>query len=121
MRLATAHPSADSGADLEDRHLDPVGLDRGEPDGTEPDGTEQGPEDSAPAAADSDGPRADALESLDRGVADDGGPVADAMRSRRTAGMRPPGGLEGKAGTPYRPWFIADAASDPWFALKQAE
>jgi len=35
--------------------------------------------------------------------------------------MRPPGGLEGKAGTPYRPWFIADGASDPWFALKQAE
>lgn len=116
MRLATGHPSADGGADLEDRHLDPADLDR-----AVPAGTEQDPPDSAPAPADPDGPRADDLESLDRGVADDASAVADAMRPRRTAGMRPPGGLESKAGTPFRPWFIPDGASDPWFALKQAE
>jgi hypothetical protein len=98
-RLAAGHPSADQ--------ADPGGLE---------------PDDSAPgdSAPDDGAPDDSAPDDLEPGPVSPG----DGVDRAPTAGFAPSGSVEpgtwhaggAKDRSPYRPWFGADGASDPWFA-----
>lgn len=91
VRLPAGHPSADIAADPDQDHQNPDG----------PGADDVAPEDEPGSAGPGEG----------------GGEA-------RAAGFRPGGRSEpaswdapgGQDRSPYRPWFSADGAGDPWFA-----
>jgi hypothetical protein len=138
-RLPSSHPSAwpapdYSGAEYRERDreewwrpADDAGSPDAEPDdtewaGTEPDDADLAPEDSA------DEPEA-VPPGDDADLEDTPGAPGDASRRAAPArgGRRPEtstgwGELGGPtARSPYRPWFSAEGAADPWFAVRDTE
>jgi hypothetical protein len=111
-RLPAGHPSADLTADPEWYPEYPDATDPGDAgfedvDPAAPDPDRAGPDDLAPDEIES-GP-------VDPGDGGDGAPT-DTLRPRRSAGPTTWDAAQGMEGDPYRPWFSADGASDPWFS-----
>jgi hypothetical protein len=110
-RLRAGHPSADLTADPEWYHEYPDATDPGD----------AGLEDVDRAAPDPDRAEPDDLspDEIESGSVDPG----DRGDAEPTANLRPRRSAEptwdapdGKNGNPYRPWFSADGAADPWFS-----
>jgi len=114
-RLMGGHPSADLDPDPDLHHLKTDDLDPGDVD---PGDLDRG----HLAARDADNPGRDGLDADDLQAADIDtgaeaeGSATDGLRPRRSLDSPPLGGFGAEDRSPYRPWFSADSASDPWFA-----
>jgi hypothetical protein len=114
-RLVAGHPSADLDADPGQDDLDTDDLDPAEVDPRDLDPDHLG-------GPDPDSPGRDELNPDDLEAADiDAGveakrPATDGFRPLRSPDPPSWDGFGGAERSPYRPWFSADGASDPWFA-----
>jgi hypothetical protein len=114
-RLLAAHPSADRAAygdwdqNLDD--LDPAEVDPDGPCHDEADPADVDPADGEADVAAAPGDGADGVP----------GRGSRAGCSADSADVTPRGGPGVKEQDPYRPWFSADGASDPWFAAKPGD
>jgi hypothetical protein len=106
-RLSAGHPSADMADDRDDGGLDPGDLDPGDLDRGGVDPGDLDPDGLDPGEAGS-------------GDADEGASSGD-LRPHRAGGTATWGELGDRARSPYRPWFGADDANDPWFAADLPE
>jgi len=108
-RLPAGHPSADPA--LAEPGVDDLGLDDVEPG------------DSEPLNEDADDlDYVDDLDPTDISPEDpDDGATAGDRRPRQTGDFAAWGEPGGPARSPYRPWFGADGARDPWFAPDPTE
>jgi len=121
-RLPAAHPSADMADDCDGAGLDPGDLDPGDLDRADVDRSELDPggldrADVDPGDLDPDGLDPGDTASCD---ADDGDAPGD-LRPHRAGDTPTWGELGDRARGPYRPWFGADGANDPWFAAELTE
>jgi hypothetical protein len=133
-RLPSGHPSAWPAADRAEaghgeRQLEEwwrpradTERDDTEPGDTEPDGADAVPEDyddepdAVPPGDDAD------LEDVVGEPRDAARPPAAGPGGRRSGPPTGAGELDGPpARSPYRPWFSADGAADPWFAAVETE
>jgi hypothetical protein len=111
-RLAPGHPSADlaDGRIGNDIYPDEV------------DGCDDQLSDLDLGDADFDYLAPDDLETDGGGAgADSAADMAPRSQRSRLADIPQAGGNSDTAREPYRPWFMADATSEPWFAAKQAD
>jgi hypothetical protein len=116
-RLPVGHPSADLAGDADEYDLDPDDLaagelDPGELDPGDMDCEDFGPDDTGSDDIGSDGNGSDGPESH--------GAIGD-IRPGRSGPTPTWEELGGSARSPYRPWFDAGGATDPWFAADLIE
>lgn len=111
-RLPAGHPSADLAADPDQDHQNLGGT---HPAHARFDGGDRA--DAAPDGLEPDDLGADDLEPGPAGPGDggDGAPIAG-FWPRGSAEPSTWDALGGQDRRPYRPWFSADGAGDPWFA-----
>jgi hypothetical protein len=132
-RLPSSHPSAwpapdHVGAEYRERDREEWWLPAAdtEPDDTEPDDAEDDADLVPPDGADEPdavppGDDAD-LEGVAGVPGDAVRPTAPARGGRRSEASAGWGELGGPpAHSPYRPWFSAQGAADPWFAVRETE